>query len=244
VSNQQIYGRTSTGSEEIQNKSGRLTQSERLVLIVLGDDISIDELSNKLPSLRRERIELAVQRLLDLQLVYERTLSNTVIASPRQELSTKAIDSFLKQGEDDPVTVMAAPDQIARTARYKALQQDLQSGLTVIGSPLDGGVGIPVNVDSRRTGNSPQGVPQKGHVSLSKVFPGGQAPVYAKENIDDLRRRAEEAVQRTATNKTRRSQNQNVRVEEKNSSADNRTVVLLYIFFVVVSLAAIVAHLI
>ncbi|MCA3174544.1 MAG: hypothetical protein ING36_03245, partial [Burkholderiales bacterium] len=71
MSNQTRYGRTSTGSREIQHKSGRLTQSERLVLIVLTDNTTIDGLCGKLPSLRAERVELAIRRLLELGLAYE-----------------------------------------------------------------------------------------------------------------------------------------------------------------------------
>ncbi len=182
MSNQQRYGRTSTGSQEIQHKSGRLTQSERLVLIVLTDNTTIEGLCGKLPSLRPERIEQAMRRLMELGLAFN---AGEVGASANShEFTPTTISDFLRQTEADPVTVMATPEQVSRTSRMRTLQADSLQAHSTMAQRDD---------ISRR-------VQQQEPVSLNKVFPGGEAPVFAKEDIDQLRRRADEALQRATPN--------------------------------------------
>lgn len=172
MSNQTRYGRTSTGSREIQHKSGRLTQSERLVLIVLTDNTTIDGLCGKLPSLRAERVELAIRRLLELGLAYEVGSADSSAIS--HDFTPTTISDFLRQSEADPVTVIATAEQINRTSRMKALPSE--SGL----------LGVP----------TVQPASGEARVSLSKVFPGGESPAYVQEDINQLRQRADEAIQR------------------------------------------------
>lgn len=182
MSNQTRYGRTGTGSREIQHKSGRLTQSERLVLIVLADNSTIEGLCSKLPSLRPERIEQAMRRLLELGLAFN--ASGAGAPANSHEFTPTTISDFLRQTDADPVTVMATPEQVTRTSRMRTLQADsLQAHSTM----------------AQRDDISRRGQQQE-PVSLSKVFPGGEAPVFAKEDIDQLRHRADEALQRDTPN--------------------------------------------
>lgn len=119
MSNQTRYGRTSTGSREIQHKSGRLTQSERLVLIVLTDNTTIDGLCGKLPSLHPERIEQAMRRLMELGLAFN--AGEVGAPANSHEFTPTTISDFLRLTEADPVTVMATPEQVSRTSRMSIL---------------------------------------------------------------------------------------------------------------------------
>lgn len=120
-----MFGRTVPGTQEILNKSGRLTQSERLVLIVLGDQIEFDQLLSKLPALSRDRVDRALTRLLELELAYE-VLVAEPSAEPGTAIPVKALQAFLSQSDNDPVTVMATAEQLEDSQRMQVLQ--LESG--------------------------------------------------------------------------------------------------------------------
>jgi hypothetical protein len=119
----QIFGRTVPGTQEILAKSGRLTQSERLVLIVLGDQIDFAELLHKLPALSPLRIETALSRLLQLELAYE-VMVPAVQEDPGGTLNPHAVEAFLQQGSSDPVTVMASPADLEISQKMIAIAQE------------------------------------------------------------------------------------------------------------------------
>lgn len=116
----QIFGRTVPGTQEILAKSGRLTQSERLVLIVLGDQIGFAELLHKLPALSPQRIETALGRLLQLELAYE-VLVPVALEGDAGALSENAVQAFLQQGSMDPVTVMASAADLEISQKMVAI---------------------------------------------------------------------------------------------------------------------------
>lgn len=155
-----MFGRTVPGTQEILNKSGRLTQSERLVLIVLGDQIEFDQLLSKLPALARERVERALGRLLELELAYEVLVVES--ASPRgRTIPVKALQAFLSQSDSDPVTIMATVEQMEDSQRMKVLQLDS-------GEVIEIGKTVPrVDAGSGPAAGSPAPIP----VPLSKLFP-------------------------------------------------------------------------
>ncbi len=127
-----VFGRTSLGTQEILQKSGRLTQSERLVLIVLGDQIRFKALHSKVPSLSPERVESALVRLVELDLAYEVLMP--VPGDPREQaLPAGAVRAFLVQGEMDPVTVMASQEQIDMTDHQRALNDAVGRVLATAG---------------------------------------------------------------------------------------------------------------
>ena len=116
-----LFGRTSLGGQEILQKSGRLTQTERLVLIVLGDQNRFEDLAAKLSSLAPERVERALVRLVELNLAYEILLPSNDAAGAAT-IPAGALREFLEQGEADPVTVMANTEQLDAAERARALK--------------------------------------------------------------------------------------------------------------------------
>jgi hypothetical protein len=100
-----IYQRTDAGRLEIQLKKQGLTQSERLILIVVDGRASLLELSEKLKGLEQSRISRAIERLAGKQLIYE-------VLLPTPSLSNDVVDAaqierFLQQEPLDPVTIMS-----------------------------------------------------------------------------------------------------------------------------------------
>lgn len=116
-----LFGRTSLGGQEILQKSGRLTQTERLVLIVLGDQVRFEALAAKLSSLAPERVERALIRLVELNLAYEILLPSGE-AGGAATIPAGALREFLEQGDADPVTVMANTEQMDGAERARALK--------------------------------------------------------------------------------------------------------------------------
>ena len=134
-----LFGRTSLGGQEILQKSGRLTQTERLVLIVLGDQVRFEALAAKLSSLAPERVERALIRLVELNLAYE-ILLPTAEAAGAATIPAGALREFLEQGDADPVTVMANTEQLDAAERARALKDAVGQ---VLGGD-DGGANVAV----------------------------------------------------------------------------------------------------
>ena len=100
-----IYQRTDAGRFEIQLKKQGLTQSERLILIVVDGRASLLELSENLKGLEGSRISRAIERLAGKQLSYE-------VLLPAPSMSNDVVDAaqierFLQQEPLDPVTIMS-----------------------------------------------------------------------------------------------------------------------------------------
>src|SRR5688500_10770006 len=104
-----IYQRTHEGREEIRCKSHGLTQSERLVLIMVDGATSYRDLRAKLPDLGEERFNRALAKLEKNELILEVLLP--LEEPPRDEIERSVIDRFLEQDPLDPLTVlMVNPD--------------------------------------------------------------------------------------------------------------------------------------
>ncbi|HYD95085.1 MAG TPA: hypothetical protein VEC01_07160 [Noviherbaspirillum sp.] len=99
-----IFQRTAAGREEIHKKSHGLTQSERLVLIMVDGVSSFQEIRAKLPVLHDERFERAFRKLLLKELVLEVFIP--VEGQTPEELERTIIDRFLQQDALDPVTII------------------------------------------------------------------------------------------------------------------------------------------
>jgi hypothetical protein len=100
-----IYQRTDAGCSEIQLKKQGLTQSERLILIVVDGRASLFELSEKLKGLEGSRISRAIERLAVKQLIYEVLLPTPSINI--DVVDAVQIERFLRQEPLDPVTIMS-----------------------------------------------------------------------------------------------------------------------------------------
>lgn len=105
-----IFHRTQAGRDEIKQKSYGLTQSERLVLIMIDGVSTYREVRNKLPALTDERFERALKKLHQKELVLE--VFMPVEGQEADELEPAVIDRFLQQDPLDPVTIiMHDPDE-------------------------------------------------------------------------------------------------------------------------------------
>lgn len=99
-----IFQRTHSGREEIHQKSHGLTQSERLVLIMVDGVSSFKEIRAKLPVLTDDRFSRALQKLQAKELVLE--VFMPLDGQAPDELERTVIDRFLQQDPMDPVTVI------------------------------------------------------------------------------------------------------------------------------------------
>lgn len=99
-----IFHRTHEGREEIKQKSHGLTQSERLVLIMVDGTSSYQEIRAKLPALTDDRFNRALDKLQKKELVLE--VFMPVEGQEAEELDSDVIDRFLQQDPLDPVTII------------------------------------------------------------------------------------------------------------------------------------------
>ena len=99
-----IFQRTQAGRDEIQQKSHGLTQSERLVLIMVDGISTYSQIRAKLPVLKDERFERAFKKLQLKELVLE--VFMPVEGQAPDEIERTVIDRFLEQDPMDPVTIM------------------------------------------------------------------------------------------------------------------------------------------
>ncbi|MDY7573115.1 hypothetical protein [Actimicrobium sp. CCI2.3] len=100
-----IYQRTDAGRIEIQLKKEGLTQSERLVLIVVDGRAPLSELDDKFKGLESSRIRRAIEKLVVKQLIFEVLMPGTSVKN--EVVDAVLIDRFLEQDPLDPVTVVS-----------------------------------------------------------------------------------------------------------------------------------------
>lgn len=99
-----IFQRTHSGREEIRQKQHGLTQSERLVLIMIDGVANLSEVRSKLPVLTDERFGRAIRTLQEKELIVEVFLP--VEGQDADEIEKTVIDRFLQQDPLDPVTIL------------------------------------------------------------------------------------------------------------------------------------------
>ena len=100
-----IYQRTQAGRDEIYSKQAGLTQSERLVLIMVDGTTQSQEVWAKLPSLKDERFERAMRTLLKKELICEVFLQ--VEGQAPDQIESEIVNRFLQQDPTDPVTIIS-----------------------------------------------------------------------------------------------------------------------------------------
>lgn len=117
-----IFQRTQSGREEIYNKSHGLTQSERLVLIMIDGVSARQKVREKLTSLTDERFERAMLKLHNKELISE--VFMPVEGQAADEIETEVVDRFLQQDPLDPVTIIFVDpeDQLGLLDRIPTLK--------------------------------------------------------------------------------------------------------------------------
>jgi hypothetical protein len=105
-----VFLRTETGRAEIREKKNGLTQSERLVLIMIDGVADCGAVKEKLSSLTPERFKRAIQTLSKKELISEIFLQ--LENQPAEEIDQAVVDRYLHQDAMDPVTIISAyPDE-------------------------------------------------------------------------------------------------------------------------------------
>lgn len=99
-----IFQRSETGRDEIKQKTHGLTQSERLVLIMIDGVTPRAAIRAKLPSLTDERFERALRRLQEKELVLE--VFMPIAGQDAETLEQSVVERFLHQDPLDPVTII------------------------------------------------------------------------------------------------------------------------------------------
>lgn len=134
-----IFQRSHTGREEIHQKSHGLTQSERLVLIMIDGVSTYQQLRSKLPVLTDERFERALKKLHKKELALE-VLMPLDDQAP-EELERTVIDRFLQQDPLDPLTIIMRDPEEAFEDMLGSSSQKLESQQT--GTPESAPVPAP-----------------------------------------------------------------------------------------------------
>lgn len=100
-----ILQRTHEGRDEIYEKKRGLTQSERLVLIMIDGVTSSGGVRNKLPVLSDERFQRALLTLQKKELITEVFLP--IAGQVADEVEKTVVDRFLQQDPTDPLTIIS-----------------------------------------------------------------------------------------------------------------------------------------
>lgn len=105
MDNASILQRTDLGLETVKIKSIRLTQSERLALIIVDGVTPYHALREKVWALSTERFMRAMNTLLEKNLIFEVLLLDE--NQQQEELDSAIVDRFLEQDTLDPVTIIS-----------------------------------------------------------------------------------------------------------------------------------------
>lgn len=104
-----LFERTAAGWQEIKCKSHGLTQSERLVLILIDGKSTAGEVRTKAPSLKPLRFEAAIKKLCEMGLIIEQLLKpdeSAVLMEWPEPPTPDEVQRFLEQDKLDPVSVV------------------------------------------------------------------------------------------------------------------------------------------
>lgn len=134
-----IFQRSHTGRNEIYEKKHGLTQSERLVLIMIDGVTPYSGVRSKLPALTDERFNRAVKALLKKELVLE--VFMPVEGQEADEVERTVADRFLQQDPTDPLTIISFdPDEdfgvFGRPISAPALAQSVQAAVATAPEPV------------------------------------------------------------------------------------------------------------
>jgi hypothetical protein len=99
-----LFQRTEIGRETIHTKNIKLTQSERLVLILSDGATVYSELRKKVWALSDERFARALSNLLEKDMIYEVLIP--LEGQHQETLDQTIVDRFLQQDPLDPVSII------------------------------------------------------------------------------------------------------------------------------------------
>lgn len=105
LDHQAVCARTEVGRNEIRRKSHGLTQSERLVLILMDGVANLSVIKSRLQGLTPERFNRAVDKLLATNMI-EFVLLQVSSQQP-EVIDDETADLFLRQDVLDPVTIIS-----------------------------------------------------------------------------------------------------------------------------------------
>lgn len=100
-----IFQRTQAGRDEIYEKKRGLTQSERLVLIMIDGATPYQGVRAKLPVLTEERFQRALTTLQKKDLILEVFLP--LEGQQPEEMEQTVVDRFIQQDPNDPLTIIS-----------------------------------------------------------------------------------------------------------------------------------------
>ncbi|MGL4575223.1 MAG: hypothetical protein ACRCV9_10585 [Burkholderiaceae bacterium] len=101
-----VFERTDSGVAEIHEKSNRLTQSERLVLIMTDGRTDVATLIEKMPSLSMPRVFRALAKLQDLGLMTQQIVAPVGHGNANDAIAPEVVERFLEQTDLDPATII------------------------------------------------------------------------------------------------------------------------------------------
>ncbi|MFM2397941.1 MAG: hypothetical protein RL341_98 [Pseudomonadota bacterium] len=101
-----VFERTDSGVAEIHQKSNRLTQSERLVLIMTDGRTDVATLIEKMPSLSMPRVFRALAKLQDLGLMTQQIVAPVGLGNANDAIAPEVVERFLEQTDLDPATII------------------------------------------------------------------------------------------------------------------------------------------
>jgi hypothetical protein len=100
-----LFERSDSGVTEIYSKSNQLTQTERLVLIMVDGQADVATLIEKLPSLSMPRVFAAINKLVEIGLISQRLMASGT-NQPGQMIAQEVIERYLQQSDLDPETII------------------------------------------------------------------------------------------------------------------------------------------
>jgi hypothetical protein len=101
-----VFERTDSGVAEIHQKSNRLTQSERLVLIMTDGRTDVATLIEKMPSLSMPRVFRALAKLQDIGLMTQQIVAPVGLGNANDAIAPEVVERFLEQTDLDPATII------------------------------------------------------------------------------------------------------------------------------------------
>lgn len=191
-----ILQRTDTGRDTIRTKAVKLTQSERLVLIVVDGMTPLKALRKKMWALTDQRFKGALHTLAKKDLVYE-VLVPLENQQP-EEFDSDVINRFLQQDPLDPLTIIRIDPEdeldtnliekmgyaVPPSAIKSPLKHESSPNFSGQSKPSPAAVALKIAADRPRTESPSKPAPDL----PESVRPGApEVPAIQRRNTDDAR---------------------------------------------------------
>ncbi|GAA4020348.1 hypothetical protein [Actimicrobium antarcticum] len=160
-----VFQRSDTGRSEIHQKTYGLTQTERMVLILVDGLTPLAETQEKLKGLSPERFERAFNQLKSKDLIVEVMLAPDVLQP--DIVDPVAAARFLQQDPLDPVTIVSF-DADSDFGMELYGERGMDRGVNAISGNAAAGPALTVNLLSAAVGVAPSLVSVDFHIPLKK----------------------------------------------------------------------------